>query len=47
MLIVMHSHATPDQIESVQGEVRRLHLTPHPLPMAVRVAPGSGSAACT
>src|SRR5205809_3215391 len=40
MLVVMHSHATPDQIADVLAAVRRLNLTPHPMPGATRTAIG-------
>jgi 3-deoxy-7-phosphoheptulonate synthase len=40
MLVVMHSHATPQQIEQVLAAIRRLNLTPHPMPGATRTAIG-------
>jgi 3-deoxy-7-phosphoheptulonate synthase len=40
MLVVMNSHATPDQIEQVLAAVRRMNLTPHPMPGATRTAIG-------
>src|SRR5947209_4804162 len=40
MLVVMQSHATPEQIEQVIAAVRRMNLTPHPLPGATRTAIG-------
>ena len=40
MLVVMHSHATPEQIEQVVRAVRAMNLTPHPLPGAMRTAIG-------
>jgi 3-deoxy-7-phosphoheptulonate synthase len=40
MLVVMHSHATPAQIEDVLRAVRQMDLTPHPLPGATRTAIG-------
>ncbi|HZY89445.1 MAG TPA: 3-deoxy-7-phosphoheptulonate synthase [Gemmataceae bacterium] len=40
MLVVMHSHATPAQVEQVIAAVRRMDLTPHPLPGATRTAIG-------
>jgi 3-deoxy-7-phosphoheptulonate synthase len=40
MLVVMHSHATPEQIDLVIAAVRRMNLTPHPLPGAMRTAIG-------
>jgi 3-deoxy-7-phosphoheptulonate synthase len=40
MLVVMHSHATPDQIERVLDAIRKLGLTPHPMPGATRTAIG-------
>src|SRR5580765_3130254 len=40
MLVVMHSHATPEQIDGVLQAVRQMDLTPHPLPGATRTAIG-------
>jgi 3-deoxy-7-phosphoheptulonate synthase len=40
MLVVMHSHASADQIERVIEQIRRMELTPHPLPGATRTAIG-------
>lgn len=40
MLVVMHSHATPEQIEQVVAEIKRMNLTPHPLPGSTRTAIG-------
>jgi 3-deoxy-7-phosphoheptulonate synthase len=40
MLVVMHSHATPAQIEQVLAAIRRMDLTPHPMPGATRTAIG-------
>jgi 3-deoxy-7-phosphoheptulonate synthase len=40
MLVVMKSHATTEQIEQVLAAVRRMNLTPHPLPGATRTAIG-------
>src|SRR5438105_9162608 len=40
MLVVMHSHASPQQIEQVLGAIRRMNLTPHPMPGATRTAIG-------
>src|SRR5690348_8331050 len=40
MLVVMHSHATPEQVEGVVRAVRAMNLTPHPLPGATRTAIG-------
>src|SRR5436309_1109138 len=40
MLVVMHSHATPEQIAQVVASIRDLNLTPHPLPGATRTAIG-------
>src|SRR3954470_19589834 len=40
MLIVMQSDATAQQVQDVLGAVRRMELTPHPLPGATRVAIG-------
>jgi 3-deoxy-7-phosphoheptulonate synthase len=38
MLVVMHSHATPAQIDEVVAAVRRMNLTPHSLPGPTRTA---------
>jgi 3-deoxy-7-phosphoheptulonate synthase len=40
MLVVMHSHATPQQIERVLDAIRQMKLTPHPMPGATRTAIG-------
>jgi 3-deoxy-7-phosphoheptulonate synthase len=40
MLVVMHSHATAHQIEQVIQAIRRMSLTPHPMPGATRTAIG-------
>jgi 3-deoxy-7-phosphoheptulonate synthase len=40
MLVVMQSQATQEQIEQVLEAVRRLDLTPHPMPGATRTAIG-------
>jgi 3-deoxy-7-phosphoheptulonate synthase len=40
MLVVMHSHATPRQVEQVLAVIRGMNLTPHPLPGATRTAIG-------
>jgi 3-deoxy-7-phosphoheptulonate synthase len=40
MLVVMHSHATPQQVERVLDAIRQLNLTPHPMPGATRTAIG-------
>jgi 3-deoxy-7-phosphoheptulonate synthase len=40
MLVVMHSHATPQQVEQVLAVIRGMSLTPHPLPGATRTAIG-------
>src|SRR5690242_11961886 len=40
MLVVMNSHATPEQIDGVLAAIRRMNLTPHPLPGATRTAIG-------
>src|SRR5258708_39736338 len=40
MLVVMQSHATPQQIDNVLQAVRQMNLTPHPLPGATRTAIG-------
>jgi len=36
----MHSHATPADIDQVLNAIRRMNLTPHPLPGATRTAIG-------
>ena len=40
MLVVMHSHATPQQVDQVLDAIRRMDLTPHPMPGATRTAIG-------
>jgi len=40
MLVVMHSHATPEQIDQVVASIRAMDLAPHPLPGATRTAIG-------
>jgi len=40
MLVVMQSHATPEQIDAVVAAIRRMNLTPHPMPGATRTAIG-------
>jgi 3-deoxy-7-phosphoheptulonate synthase len=40
MLVVMHSHATSEQIDQVLSAIRRMNLTPHPLPGSIRTAIG-------
>jgi 3-deoxy-7-phosphoheptulonate synthase len=40
MLVVMHSHASPQQIDQVLAAIRRMNLTPHPMPGATRTAIG-------
>src|SRR3954463_3845421 len=40
MLVVMHSHASPEQIDQALAAIRRMNLTPHPLPGATRTAIG-------
>src|SRR5579884_501238 len=40
MLVVMNSHATPQQVEQVLAAIRRMNLTPHPLPGSTRTAIG-------
>src|SRR5215468_6876755 len=40
MLVVMHSHASADQIEAVLQAIRQMNLTPHPMPGATRTAIG-------
>ena len=32
MLVVMHSHSTPAQIDRVLDTIRQMGLTPHPMP---------------
>src|SRR5690349_11407982 len=34
MLVVMNTHATPEQIDAVLAAIRRMNLTPHPMPGA-------------
>ena len=36
MLVVMQSHATPEQIDQVLAAIRRMNLTPHPMPGPTR-----------
>jgi 3-deoxy-7-phosphoheptulonate synthase len=36
----MQSHATPEQIDDVLAAIRRMNLTPHPMPGATRTAIG-------
>jgi 3-deoxy-7-phosphoheptulonate synthase len=36
----MHSHATPLQVDQVLDAIRRMNLTPHPMPGATRTAIG-------
>src|SRR3954470_4919751 len=38
MLVVMQADATPDEITRVLDSIRRMDLTPHPLPGATRTA---------
>ncbi|HYV36718.1 MAG TPA: 3-deoxy-7-phosphoheptulonate synthase [Gemmataceae bacterium] len=40
MLVVMQTHATPEQIDGVLAAIRQMNLTPHPLPGATRTAIG-------
>src|SRR5689334_10383827 len=40
MLVVMNSHATPEQIDAVVQTIRGMDLTPHPLPGSTRTAIG-------
>src|SRR5262245_17088498 len=40
MLVVMHSHASPQQIDQVLDAIRAMNLTPHPLPGATRTPIG-------
>ncbi len=40
MLVVMSSHATQEQIDQVLAAIRRMNLTPHPMPGATRTAIG-------
>jgi 3-deoxy-7-phosphoheptulonate synthase len=40
MLVVMHSHATPAQVDQVVAAIREMKLTPHPMPGATRTAIG-------
>src|SRR5947209_14226179 len=40
MLVVMNSHATPEEVDAVLAAVRRMNLTPHPMPGATRTAIG-------
>src|ERR1043166_3698643 len=40
MLVVMQRDATPAQIEQVLDAIRRMNLSPHPMPGATRTAIG-------
>src|SRR6516164_8010403 len=40
MLVVMHSHATAEQIGQVVDAIRQMNLTPHSMPGATRSAIG-------
>jgi len=40
MLVVMHSHASAEQVEQVVAAIRAMKLTPHPMPGATRTAIG-------
>jgi 3-deoxy-7-phosphoheptulonate synthase len=40
MLVVMNSHATPEQIETVLATIRGMNLNPHPMPGPTRTAIG-------
>src|SRR5262249_51392769 len=38
MLVVMQSHATPEQIDRVMATIREMGYTPHPMPGPTRTA---------
>src|SRR5437868_13425801 len=38
MLVVMHSHATEGEVARVLEAIKRMELTPHPMPGATRTA---------
>src|SRR5438034_10958358 len=40
MLVVMHRHATPEQVAQALAAIRAMNLTPHPMPWATRTAIG-------
>ena len=40
MLVVMQTDATPDQVSAVLEAIRRMELTPHPMPGSTRTAIG-------
>jgi 3-deoxy-7-phosphoheptulonate synthase len=40
MLVVMDTHATPQQVDDVVHAIRAMNLTPHPMPGATRTAIG-------
>ncbi len=40
MLVVMHTDAQPEQVQAVVEAIRRMNLTPHPMPGATRTAIG-------
>jgi len=40
MLVVMHGHASPEQVDQVVAAIRAMKLTPHPMPGATRTAIG-------
>src|SRR6266852_1052287 len=40
MLVVMDKHATAEQIEQAVAAIKRMQLTPHPMPGATRTAIG-------
>src|SRR5205823_7394154 len=40
MLVVMHSHATENEVARVLEAIKRMDLTPHPMPGATRTAIG-------
>src|SRR5947208_1853688 len=40
MLVVMQSHASQGEIDHVLAAIRRMNLTPHPMPGATRTAIG-------
>src|ERR1700730_5587874 len=40
MLVVMRTHASPGEVDRVVEAIRRMGLTPHPMPGATRTAIG-------
>src|SRR6266436_4756784 len=40
MLVVMQSHATQQEVAEVLEAIKRMNLTPHPMPGATRTAIG-------